>query len=56
MICNLYAATVLHRVVVEVDITALVEAVVRGLVRRRGEVIVYVCEAVQKLVPVAVKR
>jgi hypothetical protein len=46
MVGDFYAATLLHGVVVEIDIGAFVEAVVRGFVRGRGEVVVDVCEAV----------
>lgn len=45
MVRYLYAALLLHGVVVEVDIGAFIEAVVRGLVRRRREVVVGVREA-----------
>lgn len=47
MVCNLYPTSLVHGVVVEIDIAALVKAVVRGLVGGRREVVVYVCKAVQ---------
>ena len=40
MVGDFYAATLLQGVVVEVDIGAFVEAVVRGFVRGRREVVV----------------
>lgn len=54
MVRYLYAASLLHGVVVEVDIAAFVEAVVRGLVGRCGrrEVVVYVCKAMHTSVTV----
>lgn len=45
IVCNLYTSSLTHGVVIEVDIGALVEAVVRGLLGRRGEVVMDVCEA-----------
>ena len=46
MVRDFYAPTLAHRVVVEVDIGALVEAMVRGDLGRRGDVVVDVCEAI----------
>ena len=45
MVGDFYAATLLQGVVVEVDIGAFVEAVMRWPVRRRGEVVMHVCES-----------
>lgn len=45
MICDLYSPALLHGIVIEVDIAAFVEAVVRGPVRWRGEVVVDVCKS-----------
>lgn len=47
MIGYLYAAFLLHGIVVQVDIASFVEAVVRGCVGRRREVVVNVGEAAQ---------
>lgn len=47
MVRYFYAPTLLHWVMVEVDIRALVEAVVRRFVRGRREVVMDVCEAVR---------
>ena len=47
MVGYLYPALLLHGVVVQVDIASLVEAVVRGRVGRRREVVVNVGEAAQ---------
>jgi hypothetical protein len=49
MVGDFNAATLLHRVVVEVDIGAFVEAVVRGFDGGWGEVVVDVCEAADGL-------
>ena len=49
MVCYLYAPALAHRVVVEVDIGAFVEAVVWGCLAGRGDVVMYVCEAVDKV-------
>jgi hypothetical protein len=46
MVGDFNAAALLHGVVVEVDIGAFVEAVVRGFDGWWGEVVVDVCEAV----------
>lgn len=43
---DLYAAALAYGIVVEVDIGAFVEAVVRGLLGWWGDVVVDVCEAV----------
>ena len=45
MVGYLYAAALPYGIVVQVDIGALVEAVVRGLLGWRGDVVVDVCEA-----------
>ncbi len=45
MICHFYASTLQQWVVVEVDVRALVEAVMWGLVRGQSEVIMRICEA-----------
>lgn len=50
VVCNFYATRLADGVVVEVDIGALVEAVVGWLLRRRGHVVVDVGEAVVDLV------
>jgi hypothetical protein len=42
---NLNATRLPYRIVVEVDIGAFVKAVVRGLLGRRGNVVVDVCKA-----------
>lgn len=47
---DLYATRLADGVVVEVDIGALVEAMVGWFLRRRGDVVVDVCEAVGDLV------
>tara|TARA_R110002003_G_scaffold196_1_gene15254 strand:- start:1408 stop:1662 length:255 start_codon:yes stop_codon:yes gene_type:complete len=49
MVRYLYAPGLPDRIVVEVDIGAFVEAVMWGLLGRRGEVVVDVCEAVVAL-------
>lgn len=46
MVCYLDAPTLAHGIVVEIDIGALVEAVVRGVLCRRRDVVVHICEAV----------
>lgn len=46
MVRNLYAPALAHRVVVEIDIGAFVEAVMRGSLARWGDVVMDVCEAV----------
>lgn len=46
MVRYFYATALAHRVVVEVDIGAFVEAMVRGGLGRRGDVVVNVCEAI----------
>jgi hypothetical protein len=45
MIRNFYPPPLLDRIVIQIDIRALVEAVVRGSTRRRREVVMDVCEA-----------
>lgn len=52
---NLYTPALSYGVVVQVDIGALVEAVVRGLLGWRGDVVVDVCEAVTVSMCVYVK-
>jgi hypothetical protein len=52
MVCYLYSAALLYRVVVEVDIGAFVEAMVRGLVGWWGEIVMNVCKAAQASVHV----
>jgi hypothetical protein len=47
MVCYLYAARLSDGIVVEVDIGAFVEAVVRGSLGWRGNIVVDVCEAVR---------
>lgn len=42
---DLYASTLAHRVVIKVDVGALIEAVMRGLVGGRREVVVDICKA-----------
>lgn len=49
MVCDFYAPALAHRVVVEIDIGAFVEAVVRGDLARWGDVVVYICEAIEKV-------
>jgi hypothetical protein len=49
MVGYFYAAALPYGVVVEVDIGAFVKAVVRGLLSRRGNVVVDVCEAIEFL-------
>lgn len=46
MVRNLYPATLLYRIMVEVDIGAFVEAVVRGRVGWWGKIVMDVREAV----------
>lgn len=46
MVCYFYTPGLAHGVMVEVDIRALVEAVMRGSLRGRGDVVVHVCKAV----------
>jgi hypothetical protein len=46
MVRYFYAPALAHRVVVEVDIGAFVEAMMRGVLRRRGDVVVDICEAI----------
>lgn len=41
---NFYASSLAHGVVIKIDIGALVEAVMRGLLRWRGEVVVDICK------------
>ena len=53
MIGYFYAATLAHGVVVEVDIGAFVESVVRGMLRRRGDVVMDICKPVSGSVKVA---
>ena len=48
MVCYLDAPTLAHGIVVEIDIGTLVEAVVRGVLCRRRDVVVHICEAVGK--------
>jgi hypothetical protein len=50
MVRYFYAPALAHRVVVEVDIGAFVEAMMRGVLRRRGDVVVNICEAIYMLV------
>jgi len=50
MVCYLYPTTLPYGIVVEVDIRALVEAMVRGFLSRWGDVVVDICEAVGLLV------
>lgn len=45
MIRYLYTTTLAHGIMVEVDIRAFVEAMVRGVLGRRGQIVVDVCEA-----------
>lgn len=45
MISNFYPSLLLNRIVVEIDVGAFVEAVVRGFPRGSVKVIVHVCEA-----------
>jgi hypothetical protein len=45
VVCYLYPAALPYGIVVEVDIGAFVEAVVRGLLVWWGDVVVDVCEA-----------
>lgn len=45
----LYTPTLAHGIVVKIDIGAFVEAVMRGRVSRRGQVVMHICEAVQVL-------
>jgi hypothetical protein len=47
MVRYFYASALAHGVMVEVDIGAFVEAVMRGLLGRWGDVVMNVCEAVQ---------
>jgi hypothetical protein len=47
MVRYLYSAALLYRVVVEVDVGAFVEAMVRGLVGWWGEIVMNVCKAAQ---------
>lgn len=44
MIGYFYAAALAHGVVVEVDIGAFVESVMRGMLRRRGDVVMDICK------------
>lgn len=46
MVCYLYASALAHGVVVEIDIRALVEAVVRGDLGWWGDVVVHIGEAI----------
>jgi hypothetical protein len=52
MVRYLYSAALLYRVVVEVDIGAFVEAMVRGLVGWWGEIVMNVCKTAQASVGV----
>jgi len=56
MVRDFYAPTLAHRVVVEVDIGALVEAVVRGNLGRRGDVVVDVCEAIHSQYRIKIRK
>ena len=48
MVCDFYAPALAHRVVVEIDIGAFVEAVVWRVLGRRGYVVMHICEAVER--------
>lgn len=48
---DLDATTLAHGVVVQIDIRALVEPVVRGLMGRRGEIVMDVRESTKESVP-----
>jgi hypothetical protein len=53
MVRYFYAPTLAHRVVVEVDIGAFVEAMMRRVMGRRGDVVVDICEAMYIRVSIA---
>lgn len=54
MIRDLYTASLAHGVVVEIDVGALVEAMMWGVLSWRGKVVVDICEA--KVVSVVTRR
>jgi hypothetical protein len=45
MVCYFYAPTLAHGVVIEVDIGAFIEAMMRGILGRRGYVVMDIREA-----------
>jgi hypothetical protein len=49
MVRYLYAPTLAHGIMVEVDIGAFVETVMRGLLGRWGDVVMDVCEAIHSV-------